>query len=116
MANTVGVRELRIDCVIGTEPEERLAEQRLHIDLEVELERLGGDELANTVDYREMARLVRSLASTQRFQLIESLAEEAARLLLERWPAVYAARIEVRKPGAVDGAEHAFCRVEERRD
>ena len=49
------------------------------------------------------------------FQLIETMAEETAALVLARSARVVRVRIEIRKPAAVPAAACAFVRVERAR-
>lgn len=118
MSGTIGLRGLRITCVIGTADSERSRPQQLEVDLEVDFDlstAAESDRIGDTVDYRLMARQLAGLAEQRRFFLIEAYAEAAADYLLECWPALEAVRLEVRKPGAVEAADHSFCRLERRR-
>ena len=51
----------------------------------------------------------------RQFQLIETMAEETAGMLLERLVPVRTVRLEIRKPDAVPGAACAFVRLERTR-
>jgi dihydroneopterin aldolase len=55
------------------------------------------------------------LAERRGFQLIETMAEETAGMLLERLPPALAVRLEIRKPEAVPAAACSFVRVERKR-
>jgi dihydroneopterin aldolase len=73
------------------------------------------DQIGGAVDYEAVARDVTELAGQRRFRLIETMAEEAAALLLARHAPVTVVRIEIRKPDAVAAAECSFVRVERSR-
>jgi dihydroneopterin aldolase len=57
----------------------------------------AGDELADTVDYRDVVGCVRAVSDGRRFNLIEALAAAVADTLLAQFP-VTRVRVRVRKP------------------
>ena len=67
------------------------------------------------LNVKDAAKEARDLAQRRRFQLIETMAEESAALLLSRFPQVSRVKIEIRKPAAVPAAECSFVRVERMR-
>jgi dihydroneopterin aldolase len=97
--DTISIRSLRAASRIGVPPEERATLQTLEIDADLEpafsLTGLG-DDFSKTIDYAEAAILIREIAAKGERQLIETLAEDIARALLEKFP-LAAARIEIRK-------------------
>jgi dihydroneopterin aldolase len=111
---TIVIADLELSAVIGTLPEERLVPQRVLATIEVEANTAGPaaeDRLEEAVDYTALAERVRRCAVEGRFQLLETLAERAARAIQEEF-AVGGVRLEVRKPGAIRGAAWAAVRVE----
>ena len=99
-------------------PHERAATQTVMLDIELDYDfaaPAGSDAIADAVDYDGVAASVTALLQTSRFQLIETMAERAAALLLARVPVATGVRIEVRKPAAVPAAACSFVRVERRR-
>ena len=118
MIGTTGLKDLRVDCIVGIYPHERAATQTVMLDLELDYDfaaPAGSDAIADAVDYDGVAASVTALLQTSRFQLIETMAERAAALLLAHVPVATAVRIEVRKPAAVPAAACSFVRVERRR-
>lgn len=85
----------------GVLPEEKLNGQRFIIDASLELaEGLpAGDEITSTVDYASIAESIVSVATSERFNLIESLASRIASFLV-RQTGVIAAEVTVKKPDA----------------
>jgi len=82
---------------------ERRSGQPFFVDLvlHVDLRPAGAtDDLTRTVHYGEVAEMVREIIIGTRFQLIEALAEEIARSLLERFTLVAALEVTVHKPKA----------------
>jgi len=115
---TVGLRRLRIDCIVGIHPHERDEEQPLFLDVELDRDfakAADSESVVDTVDYSQVASLLSELALERRYQLIETFAEEAAVLLLQRFTSVLAVRITIEKPQAVPAADAAFVRVERER-
>lgn len=118
MMGTTGLRNLRVDCIVGIYPHERAAAQTVLLDIELDYDftpPAGSDAIPDAVDYDGVAASVTALLQAKRFQLIETMVEQAAALLLDRLPTVQAVRIEIRKPAAVPAAACAFVRVERRR-
>ena len=118
MTGTTGLRDLRIECIVGIYPHERVQAQAVFLDVELDYDfaaPAGSDAIADAVDYDLVASSVTELLQATRFQLIETMAEETAALLLARLQVVTAVRVEVRKPAAVPAAASSFVRVERRR-
>ena len=117
MIATIGVEGLEIRCIVGVLPHEREAEQTLLVDVEIDRSiaaAVASEDVADTVDYVAIADDVTSLAVEGRFQLLETLADRALDLLLERFGAERAA-IKIMKPAAIAAARHATVRLERSR-
>ena len=98
-ADTISILGLGIVCRVGVPDDERAVPQRLEADLI--LRPLAGfgsldDDLSRTVDYADVAARCRELATARPRQLIETLAEELAALLLASWP-LAAVSVTIRK-------------------
>jgi dihydroneopterin aldolase len=87
----------------GVDDWERETEQPFLYDLELELPEPTDDRIEETVDYREVVEVVRSVSAERQFQLLESMAGAVAAALLERFP-LQRARVRVRKPQVQLGA------------
>jgi dihydroneopterin aldolase len=100
----------------GAEPEEREREQPFLYDVELELAEPQADELAETVDYREVVALIQEVSGTRQLNLLETMAAAVADALLERFPAERV-RVRVRKPEVRLAApvQHAAASVERSR-
>jgi dihydroneopterin aldolase len=100
------------------EAERRLG-QRFLVDLWVEVDDAAAesDDIEHTVDYRELAALVREVFAGPERLLLEGLAGAVADGVLERFPAARAVRIRVRKPDVVldPPVEHAAIILERAR-
>ena len=83
----------------GVLEEERRDGQTFLFDLELDADVAGArsDDLAGTIDYREIVACVREISDGRAFQLLEALADALAEALLARFP-VSRVRVRVRKP------------------
>jgi dihydroneopterin aldolase len=118
MTGTTGLKDLRIDCIVGVYGHERETAQTILMDLELDYDfaaAAASDALGEAVDYDRVAAAVVELVQRRRFQLIETMAEETAAMLLERLPGVGSVRLEIRKPAAVAAAACSFVRLERTR-
>jgi dihydroneopterin aldolase len=95
---TVELYGLEVEGRHGVGEEERATPQPFLYDLWLEVpDASTGDDLADTVDYRDVVLAVRELSDGRQFQLLEAMAAAVADLLLERF-SVEAVRVRVRKP------------------
>lgn len=86
MNDRIFLDNLRLKCRIGITDEERREPQEIMADVSliVNLKRAGAsDSLGDTVDYREAMKRISQFVSSKEFNLLESLAEGIATLVLE---------------------------------
>jgi dihydroneopterin aldolase len=81
----VFIRDLMLSCKIGVHRHEQARTQRVRInlDLAVRDDRDLCDDLANVVCYERITNAVRAVVSGRHIKLLETLAEEIARICLE---------------------------------
>ena len=118
MIGTTGLQGLRVDCIVGIYKHEREARQSVIMDIDLDYDfaaAAASDAIGDALDYDDVARAVTELAEHRGFQLIETMAEETAAMLLARFPQVRRVRLEIRKPAAVPAAACSFVRVERAR-
>lgn len=99
------LRDLRIDTVIGVYRWEREMKQTLVIDLELGTDirpAAKSDAIADTLNYKDIAKRVTAFVEQSRYQLVEALAEAVANLILDEFPVPWL-RLSVNKQGAVRG-------------
>ena len=85
----------------GVKPEEGALGARFIVDVELEVDFEGrGDRLDVTVDYAEVHRLVSGVVTSERFYLIEALADALAGRIMEAFSRVSALTVRVHKPHA----------------
>jgi len=95
----IEIKGLRILSRVGVPEEERAEAQELRVDLIIHpsasLQGLS-DDIAKTVDYFEVAAKISSIAERGTRQLIETLAEDIAEVVLE-FQGVDGVEVEVKK-------------------
>src|SRR5437868_15465100 len=97
MIDCIHIGQLGIHVCVGVPDSERAQAQRLVVNLTFWPKRSGPrDDIADTVNYSEVAASLKQFVSQKNYRLIETLAEEAAGHLLARFPLRKVA-IELRK-------------------
>ena len=97
------IRDLRVRCVVGVNPEERDKKQDvdINITLYADLRRAARtDAIEDTIDYKAVKAKVMEEIEASEFLLIERLAERVAEICLAD-PRVKRTRVLVEKPGAL---------------
>jgi dihydroneopterin aldolase len=118
MIGTTGLQAFRVDCIVGIYEHERTVRQPVIVDVELDYDfaaAAASDAIADAVDYDGIARSIAALAERRGFQLIETMAEETAAMLLAQVPVATRVKLEIRKPAAVPAAACSFVRVERTR-
>lgn len=99
--------------------EERRLGQRFLVDLWVDVEETAtaSDRIEETIDYRQLARLVREVFAGPERLLLEGLAGAVVNGILERFPTAAGVRVRIRKPDVVldPAVDHAALVLERRR-
>ena len=116
MPDLIRIEKLELSSFIGVPDEERAAAQRLTVNLTIEPRRdftALGDAIENAVDYFAVCEAVKTLSLARPRSLIETLAEEIAALVLDRF-AVRAVEVELRKYILPDTAHVAVSLRRER--
>lgn len=112
------LRGLAVDCVIGFIEWERRIRQTVVIDLELPVDCRAAavrDRVEDTLDYNKVAKRVIAFVEASEFQLVETLAERIARLILDEF-ALEWVRVSVNKPGAIRGSRDVGIAIERTRD
>jgi dihydroneopterin aldolase len=110
----VGLRGLRVECVIGVNPDERTRTQPLLVDVELRTdvrEAAATDDVARTVDYTRVADEIRGVLVAGAFWTLEAAAEAVAVRCLAR-PRVRSVRVRLDKPDALGGAAVPWVQVD----
>jgi dihydroneopterin aldolase len=106
MMDTVFLRDLKIDTVIGIYGWERRVRQTLIFDLEMSADVAKAaktDDIEDALNYKSIAKRLQQYVSESEFELIETLAEECARIIREEFNVAWV-KLTLNKKGAVRGA------------
>ena len=113
--DSITIRDLELQCVIGAEDWERSMPQRLVLDIELRGDfsaAAGSDELADTVDYRAVCAAAVEVATEGEYRLLEVLADRIARAVLGASECIAEVTVGVFKPLALAGFGESKARVE----
>lgn len=112
----VFIRDLVLTCKIGIHQHERLARQRVRINLEVTcIEHPAiNDDVDNILCYAEIMTGIRHVVSDQHINLVETLADRIAAMCLEDHR-VMGAKVRVEKLDVFKEAESVGVEIERQR-
>jgi len=108
------LNDLQIDTIIGIYDWERETLQTLSFDLEMDWDiakAAQSDDITDTLDYGAIATTIVSFVEASRYQLIETLAEDLAALLLTTYP-IPKLKLTLSKPVALHGQNIARIVIE----
>lgn len=112
----VYIRELEIETIIGIYDWEREQKQVVSIDLDMGADIRAASEADNidqALDYKTVSKRLIDFVEGSEFQLVETLAEEIAKLVLDEFSIPWL-RLRVGKPGAITGARDVGVIIERR--
>jgi dihydroneopterin aldolase len=107
-AGWLAIEGIRFRCVIGVTDPERESPREIvaHLQVKTDFEKVAAsDSIHDAVDYRALTRRLITAGETSRFHLVETLAVHLVRVILDEFPTVLEARIEVEKLGALTAAQ-----------
>lgn len=102
------IEGLRVNAVIGVFEWERQIEQPVLIDLVMTVDTSAAaisDDIQDAVNYALVAEQVTELTQSLKPQLLETLANKLAIMILNHFSTVQAVQVKVKKPLAVKGAQ-----------
>ncbi len=112
------IKDLLLRGIVGIKPDEQANQQDilLNITLTANLRDAGeSDRIEDSVNYRTITKEIIALIEESRFQTLEKLATEVARLVVTRHP-VSEVEILAEKPGALRFARSVGVTVTRRRE
>ena len=98
---------LAVECIIGFIEWERRIRQTIVLDVEMPVDcarAAKSDDVADTLDYKKVAKRLIAFVSASEYQLVETLAHRTALLVLEEFDLDWV-RLSVNKPGAIRGSK-----------
>jgi|SRR6185437_6917569 len=105
------IKGLRSECILGVYEWERNAPREVLINLELFLNLKKSDKLEDTLDYAALSQQLDELIRCSKFQLIESLAEHIAEFIMAFFP-VKKLKVEVIKPHVLQNIEQVSVCIE----
>ena len=112
--DTVYIKGLKTDAVIGVYDWERSIRQTLVLDLELASDNRAAaatDGIADAVDYDAISKRILAYVQASEFELIETLAERVADIVLNEFHIPWL-RLKLAKPGAVAEAKDVGVIIE----
>ena len=108
------LRDLKIETVIGIFEWERRIRQTVRLDIELATDvrkAARADSIDGTLNYKQIAKRLIAFVSESKFQLVESLAEAIARIIITEFSVPWV-RVSVAKPGAIEGSREVGVAIE----
>lgn len=114
MRDTVYIRGLRVQALIGVHEEERREKQTLRLDIDVACDATVAardDDVERAVDYHAIVKAVEAHVAASTYRLVETLAEHLAEMILRMFDAPWV-RVRVGKPDILAQTEEVGIVVE----
>ena len=108
------LQELKVETIIGIWEWERKIRQTVIIDLEMSADiakAAATDEVADTLNYKSVAKRIQGFVADSSFQLVETLAEKIAEIIRGEFGVAWV-RVTVHKPGAIRGSRDVGIDIE----
>ncbi len=108
------LNELKVDTVIGLWEWERRIRQTVVVDLEMSADiakAAATDDVADTLNYKSVAKRVQEFVSESSFKLVETLAEHIAAIIRDEFDVAWV-QVRVNKPGAISGSRDVGVVIE----
>ena len=108
------LRDLRIDTIIGIYDWERRMKQTIILDIEMGTDirqAASSDNIGDTLNYKEVAKRLFSFVGDSEFELVETLAERIAEIIMKEFNVPWC-RLSLNKKGAVRGVRDVGVIIE----
>jgi dihydroneopterin aldolase len=106
--------ELKIETIIGLWEWERQIRQTVVIDLEMSADiakAAVNDDVADTLNYKLVAKRLQEFVGESSFKLVETLAERVAGIIRDEFDVAWV-KVKVHKPGAIRGSRDVGVIIE----
>ena len=116
-SDRVFLRELAVECIIGFLDWERQVKQTVYLDIEAPIDcrkAALNDDVAQTLDYKRLAKVVIAFVGASEFKLVETLADRTAQLILKEFDLPWV-KLTLNKRGAIRAARDVGVTIERRR-
>jgi dihydroneopterin aldolase len=112
--DTVFIKGLEIETVIGIYDWEREIRQTVRLDLDLasnNRKAAVSDAIEDAVNYKAVAKRLIGFVGDSKFQLVETLAERICEIIIDEFGVTWV-RLTLHKPGAVSGSESVGVSIE----
>ena len=109
----IRVRQLKVDAVIGIHDWEKAIKQPVLIDLDLSFDSSQAaktDDIKDALDYFAVRQRVTLMVSSSRFELVETLANKVAEMLLQDFPC-QKVKLALYKPDAIANAQAVGIKI-----
>jgi len=116
--DSIFITDLRADAIIGIYERERTIKQTISIDLELGADIAKAakqDNIEDTLNYKELSKRVEAYIASSEFQLIETLAERIAHLILDEFDVPWL-ELTLHKVGALSNSGDVGVRIKRQRN
>lgn len=112
--DTLFLREVKLDVVIGLYEWERVTAQTVVLDIDIRLptgRACQSDDVADTIDYGALVKRLEQAYAEARFTLVEALAQFTADIILNEFGAPWT-RVSVTKLGLLSNVKRLGITIE----
>ena len=108
------IDDLRLSTLIGIYPREKALPQAIEISMQIGTSTINAgasDDISDTINYAAVVERVRSELARQHFNLLETLAEYIANLIMQDFGAPWV-RVSIGKLGLIAGVRRVGVTIE----
>jgi dihydroneopterin aldolase len=110
----VFIKQLEVISTIGVYDWEKSLQQKLYFDLEMAFDNkpaAASDDINLALNYFCVSEVLTQFAQTNRFELLETMAEEVAALIMQQFSVPWI-KVTLHKPGALPKAQSLGVQIE----
>ena len=110
----VFIKQLQVISTIGVYGWEKSVQQKLYFDLEMAFDNrpaADSDDINLALNYFSVSECVSQFAQQNKFELIETMAERVAALIMQSFPVPWI-KLTLHKPGALANAQSLGVQIE----
>jgi len=113
IVDKVFIKNLEIDAIIGIYDFERTTPQKVVLDMEMSWNNrkaAKSENIDDALNYKTLSDHLKEFVGNSEFQLIETLAEQVAKIVLEDYKVEWLS-LTLHKPDALDGATDVGVKI-----
>ncbi len=113
MSDKVLIRQLEVDAIIGIHDWEKQQTQPIFLDMDLSFDcrqAAQSDDIKDALDYFEVCQQVTEFVAASRYELIETLAEQVAALVLKQFEC-NKIKLTLFKPEAIANTQTVAVRI-----